>query len=68
MGHTLAYNKVVACNLFKSAGIATPKFIAIYDIKDLDNHKIKFPVLIKPVMRAPAEVFMKTVLPLICNH
>ena len=48
LGHTLAYNKVVACNLFKSAGIATPKFIAVYDINDLDNHEIQFPVLVKP--------------------
>ena len=48
LGHALAYNKVIACNLFKNASIATPEFITIYDIGDLDNFEMEFPVLVKP--------------------
>lgn len=51
LGHTLAINKHIACNIFKNVGIATPDFIPIYDVSDLhklDNRKIKFPVIVKP--------------------
>lgn len=51
LGHTLAINKHIACDIFKNRGINTPDFICIYNIDDLeklDTSKIKFPVIVKP--------------------
>lgn len=51
LGHTLAINKHIACDIFKSVGIATPSFISIYnsaDLEDIENQKINFPVIVKP--------------------
>lgn len=51
LGHSLAINKHIACDIFKNRGIATPDFFCIYNIEDLeklDSKKIKFPVIVKP--------------------
>lgn len=51
LGHALAINKNYACKLFSNSGISTPEFICIYDIDDLkqlNNKRIKFPLLVKP--------------------
>lgn len=48
LGHTLAINKVYSSNIFKATNIPTPNFISIYDVNQLKDLDIKFPVLIKP--------------------
>lgn len=51
LGHTLSINKIISSRIFQSAGINTPKFLAIYDERDLEQLKpenIDFPVIIKP--------------------
>ncbi len=48
LGHALAYNKIYSCRLFKEAGVSTPKFTYVYDLEEVENLNITFPVLIKP--------------------
>ena len=48
LGHALAINKVCSSEIFRTANIPTPDFTSIYSLKDLDDLKIKFPILIKP--------------------
>lgn len=48
LGHGLAFNKIVAGNMFKEANIETPAFIYISDIDEIDERKFKYPVLVKP--------------------
>ncbi len=51
LGHTLSINKVISSRIFESAEINTPKFLTIYDERDLEQLKaedINFPVIIKP--------------------
>lgn len=47
-GHALAYNKASACSLFKSLGIPTPDFATIFEIEEVDEMDIDFPVIVKP--------------------
>lgn len=48
IGHTLAYNKNCACKIFKNSGITTPDFWSVYDVQELEDVNIKFPVIVKP--------------------
>lgn len=48
LGHTLAINKIYSSNIFKTANIPTPDFIPVYDLNDLQNLKMQFPILVKP--------------------
>lgn len=48
LGHAIAINKICAAEIFKAANIPTPDFVPIYSLKDLEDLKIKFPILIKP--------------------
>jgi D-alanine-D-alanine ligase len=48
LGHALAYNKIYSCRLFNEAKVPTPKFTYVYNIKEIENLNIKFPVLVKP--------------------
>jgi D-alanine-D-alanine ligase len=48
LGHALAYNKIYSCRLFKEAGVPTPKFTYVYDVDEVENLNINFPVIIKP--------------------
>lgn len=48
LGHALAINKIYSSTIFQSLGIATPKFVSVHNVGDLDNISIPFPILIKP--------------------
>ncbi|WP_352405122.1 D-alanine--D-alanine ligase family protein [Sporanaerobacter acetigenes] len=48
LGHGLAYNKIYSCKIFKQSDISTPDFTYVYNIKELKNMNLKFPVLVKP--------------------
>lgn len=48
LGHALAINKIYSSTIFQSLGIATPKFVPVHNVGDLDNISIPFPILIKP--------------------
>ena len=48
LGHGLAYNKIYSSLLFNEAGVPTPKFIYVYDERELKNLNLNFPVLVKP--------------------
>jgi D-alanine-D-alanine ligase len=48
LGHGLAYNKIYSCRIFKEAGVPTPNFIYVYDVKEIENMDINYPVLVKP--------------------
>ena len=48
LAHALAINKMYSWTIFKSNNIPTPDFMAIYNMEDLENVKIDFPILIKP--------------------
>lgn len=48
LGHALAYNKIYSCRLFNEAGVPTPNFIYVFNVEDVENLDINYPVLIKP--------------------
>lgn len=48
LGHALASNKLYSSSIFQASGIPTPKFKAIYNMADLDDLDVDFPVIIKP--------------------
>ena len=48
LAHALAINKMYSCTVFKSNNIPTPDFTAIYNLDDLENVGINFPILVKP--------------------
>ena len=48
LGHALAINKIYSSTIFQSSKIATPNFVSVHNIDDLDNMSIPFPILIKP--------------------
>lgn len=48
LAHALAINKMYSCTVFKSNNIPTPDFSAIYNMNDLENVTINFPILVKP--------------------
>lgn len=48
LGHTLAINKIYSSAIFKATNIPTPNFIPIYDINQLKDLNIRFPILVKP--------------------
>lgn len=47
-GHALAYNKIYSCKIFQQSQIPTPDFTYVYEMHDLENLNINFPILIKP--------------------
>lgn len=48
LGHGLAFNKIIAGNIFNASNIETPAFIYLNNIEELDDRKLKYPVLVKP--------------------
>ena len=48
LGHGIAYNKIYSGQIFKASGIATPGFIQVNSIEELDDIKLNFPLLVKP--------------------
>ena len=48
LAHALAINKMYSCTIFKSNYIPTPDFIAVYNMDDLENVTIDYPILVKP--------------------
>ena len=48
LAHALAINKMYSCTIFKSNNIPTPDFLAIYNMDDLENVNINYPILVKP--------------------
>lgn len=48
LGHGLAYNKIYSCKLFQEAKIPTPKFTYVYNVEEIENLNVDYPVLIKP--------------------
>ncbi len=48
LAHALAINKMYSCTVFKSNNIPTPDFTAIYNLDELENVGINFPILVKP--------------------
>ena len=48
LGHTLAINKIYSSAIFQASNIPTPKFASIYDVDQLKDLDIDFPILVKP--------------------
>ena len=48
LGHGLAFNKIISGNIFKAFNVETPGFIYINHTDELDDIKLKYPVLVKP--------------------
>ena len=48
LSHGLAYNKIYSSILFKKIGVPTPDFIYVYNIMELENVNLNYPVLVKP--------------------
>lgn len=48
LGHGIAYNKIYSGKIFKASGIATPGFIQVTSIDELENLDLEFPLLVKP--------------------
>ncbi len=48
LGHALAYDKIYSSLIFKELGIPTPKFIYAYNVNEVKNLELNFPVLVKP--------------------
>ena len=48
LGHGLAYNKIYSSLLFNEVGVPTPDFIYVYDVKELKDLDLSYPVLVKP--------------------
>lgn len=48
LGHGIAYNKIYSGKIFEASGIATPGFIEVENIQELDDIKLNFPLLVKP--------------------
>lgn len=48
LAHALAINKMYSCTIFKSNYIPTPDFIAVYNMSDLENIPLDYPILVKP--------------------
>lgn len=48
LAHALAINKMYSCTIFKSNNIPTPDFLPIYNMDDLENVHINYPILVKP--------------------
>ncbi len=48
LGHGLAYDKIYSGIVFKELGIPTPDFTYVYNVDNIKNMDINFPVLIKP--------------------
>ena len=48
LAHGIAYNKIYSGKIFKASGIATPGFIQVNSIEELDDIKLSFPLLVKP--------------------
>jgi D-alanine-D-alanine ligase len=47
-GHLLAGNKIYSNIMLEKEGVPVPKYEKIYNIKDLNYIKLKYPILIKP--------------------
>ncbi len=48
LAHGIAYNKIFSGKIFKASGIATPGFIQVNHIDELQNMELEFPLLVKP--------------------
>ncbi|NLC03459.1 MAG: ATP-grasp domain-containing protein [Tissierellia bacterium] len=48
LAHALAINKMYSCTIFKSNNIPTADFLAVYNMDDLENVGIDYPILVKP--------------------
>lgn len=48
LAHGIAYNKIFSGKIFKASGIATPGFIQVNNIDELQNMELEFPLLVKP--------------------
>lgn len=48
LSHGLAYNKIYSSILFKKIGVPTPDFIYVYNIMELEDVNLNYPVLVKP--------------------
>lgn len=48
LAHGLAYNKIASGKMFKASNLATPDFIYINSVDEVDDIKLKYPVLVKP--------------------
>lgn len=48
LGHGLAINKNYSSTIFKSSTIPTPRFYPIYNIEEIEDVDLEFPILIKP--------------------
>lgn len=48
LGHGLAINKNYSSTIFKTSKIPTPRFYPIFNIEELEDMDLNFPILIKP--------------------
>lgn len=48
LGHGLAYDKVYSCKIFKEAEVPTPEFLYYYNVDEIENLDVKYPIMVKP--------------------
>lgn len=48
LGHALAINKIYSSTIFRAHNIPTPNFIPVFNVNDLYDLKLNFPILVKP--------------------
>ena len=47
-GHLLAGNKILTNIMLEKADVSVPKYVKIYNKNDVDEIKLKYPILVKP--------------------
>ena len=48
LGHGLAINKNYSSTIFKASNVPTPKFFPVFNIKEIEDIDLEFPIIIKP--------------------
>lgn len=48
MGHGLATNKNYSSTIFQASNVPTPKFFPVFNIKEIEDIDLEFPIIIKP--------------------
>ena len=48
MGHGLAINKNYSSTIFQASNVPTPKFFPVFNIKEIEDIDLEFPIIIKP--------------------
>lgn len=48
LGHALAYDKIYTSKILRESGVPVPNFNYVYNIEEVKNLDISFPILVKP--------------------